>query len=366
MPRPDPNTQTHQPHLDGLRAVAVLAVAWSHWAPHHQFGIPFGAGVHLFFVLSGYLITRILLRVRQASSRLGGLRAFYARRALRIFPAYYLWVAFAVATVPDVRATWPWHVGYLSNFLFYDQAQWAGPVSHWWSLAVEEQFYLVWPLAVIFAPRPLLLPLVCAGIGMAAPVRAALTAAGHPLAFVGILTPAVLDCLGLGSLLGLIADASASERRLLIGGGTLALAASLGVSLVLWPMSVAIPALSQTAVATLFAAVVWSAARGVPAPLGTLLEWAPVQYLGRISYGFYLSHNFASFLLGLAHVDLLGHGRVVQLGLLFITALVPAVLSWHLVERPLNDLKRFFPYERRADARPAPNTAIAGPAGMLG
>ena len=136
------SADSHAPHLDGLRAVAVLAVAWSHWAPRHQFGIPFGTGVHLFFVLSGYLITRILLRIRTADSRAAGLRAFYIRRALRIFPAYYLWVAFAVATLPSVAATWPWHVGYLSNLLIYRQHEWAGPVSHWWSLAVEEQFYL--------------------------------------------------------------------------------------------------------------------------------------------------------------------------------------------------------------------------------
>jgi peptidoglycan/LPS O-acetylase OafA/YrhL len=362
--RPAPG-RAYEPQLDGLRAVAVLAVAWSHWAPHHQYGIPFGAGVHLFFVLSGYLITRILLRVRQAGSRLLGLRAFYIRRLLRIFPAYYLWVAVGIVAVPYVRSTWPWHVGYLSNLLFYNQAEWAGPVSHWWSLAVEEQFYLVWPLAVLFAPGPLLLPLICVGIAIAAPFRAGLTAAGHPLAFVGILTPSVLDCLGLGSLLGLVSASPESEWRRLIGGGVLAIGAGCMASAVFWP-AVSIPALSQTGVALLFTGLVWAAARQISGPIGTLLECGPMQYLGRISYGFYLSHNFAPFLLGLAHVDLPAHPRVVQLGLLFVTTLVPAALSWHLMERPLNELKRFFPYERDPAARSTPNRAVAGPSGMLG
>ena len=96
---------------------------------------------------------------------------------------------------------------------YFRQNDAVSTLQHWWSLAVEEQFYLVWPLAVLFTPGPLLLPLICVGIAIAAPFRAGLTAAGHPLAFVGILTPSVLDCLGLGSLLGLVSASPESEWR---------------------------------------------------------------------------------------------------------------------------------------------------------
>ena len=93
--------RSYSPQLDGLRALAVAAVAWSHWERPYQLGIPFGAGVHLFYVLSGFLITRILLDVREQTDRVAGLRAFYARRALRIFPAFYLhWR-------PEEAGTWP-------------------------------------------------------------------------------------------------------------------------------------------------------------------------------------------------------------------------------------------------------------------
>ena len=99
---------TYRPQLDGLRAVAVAAVAWSHWERSLQFGIPFGAGVHLFFVLSGFLITGILLAVRGQADRAGAIRAFYLRRALRIFPAFYATLALAWwAGVPPVRTALP-------------------------------------------------------------------------------------------------------------------------------------------------------------------------------------------------------------------------------------------------------------------
>ena len=154
-------TVRRQPQLDGLRAVAVAAVAWSHWERDYQAGIPFGAGVHLFFVLSGFLITRILLDVRQASDRGAAIRAFYIRRALRIFPAFYVTLLLAwIAGVPLVRESLAWHATYLSNVWIFQMDQWPGSISHLWSLAVEEQFYLAWPF------------LILAGVAIAAARRA--------------------------------------------------------------------------------------------------------------------------------------------------------------------------------------------------
>ena len=136
------------PELDGLRAFAFAAVAVHHWRPRH-FDFPLVSGVHLFFVLSGFLITGILLdaRTRNETSASQGvlptLRAFYVRRFLRIFPLYY--AALAIATWFDVaglRQSWPWHASYLSNYQIFLKNDWIGLVGHFWTLAVEEQFYL--------------------------------------------------------------------------------------------------------------------------------------------------------------------------------------------------------------------------------
>ena len=124
--------------------------------------LPWGEwGVQLFFVLSGFLITGILLRCRgdeDAGGKISRMRQFYVRRFLRIFPLFYA-VLFAAAllNIRPVRETLLWHVSYLSNLQMALAGGWSGPVSHFWSLAVEEQFYLLWPCLILFLPRKYLL-----------------------------------------------------------------------------------------------------------------------------------------------------------------------------------------------------------------
>ena len=142
--------------LDGLRALAVLAVVGTHFRFLNQGA---SAGVDLFFVISGFLITTLLLRERQ---RMGviSLRRFWLRRALRLFPALLCAVLFAIvvgqwATPSEWHSTWiglPWVFAYLGNWAIAG----GGPnhplglLQHTWSLAVEEQFYIVWPLIMSF------------------------------------------------------------------------------------------------------------------------------------------------------------------------------------------------------------------------
>ena len=107
----------YSPQLDGLRAVAVAAVAWSHWLPAWQFGLPLGAGVHLFFVLSGFLITRILLGLRDAPRPPAGDRPLLRApgAAARSRPSTWCWAWPCGPTCRSARDTWAWHAGYLSN-----------------------------------------------------------------------------------------------------------------------------------------------------------------------------------------------------------------------------------------------------------
>lgn len=138
----------HLPALDGLRAVAVFIVIAYHAGITP--GIPGGLGVTLFFVLSGFLITWLLLREYDKSSTIS-IRTFYVRRTLRIFPAYYVFVVFSLAV--DFARGHKWTAGliaaaftYLVNYYNAFQGHPDTSVAHAWSLGVEEQFYLLWPV----------------------------------------------------------------------------------------------------------------------------------------------------------------------------------------------------------------------------
>ncbi|MDB5358330.1 MAG: hypothetical protein JWN24_4783 [Phycisphaerales bacterium] len=207
LPRGD-----YMPQLDGLRALAVGCVLIAHFVvPLARF--PFGSvGVLLFFVLSGYLITGILLRARddaerEGTSRLFALRQFYVRRFLRIFPLYYLVLTLAaLANAGEARKMVWWNAAYLSNFYMAAHG-WQHPISHFWTLAVEEQFYIAWPWVVMFLPWRLVAPVVSAAIAVPLLWKLAVTHATGNLFAAGILTPSCLDTLGAGSLLAIAARA---------------------------------------------------------------------------------------------------------------------------------------------------------------
>ena len=152
----------YMPQLDSLRAIAVILVLISHWFSDKHFlnrytgtGI---LGVTLFFVLSGFLITRILLRskitIENGGSEKRAFATFYIRRSLRIFPVYYLLLfVLLVFNMAEIRETFWWHFFYGSNFFFWLKGEFGGHLSHLWSLSVEEQFYLFWPTVIFFIPK---------------------------------------------------------------------------------------------------------------------------------------------------------------------------------------------------------------------
>lgn len=156
---PEALERHHLPALDGLRAVAVTVVMSYHYTTSRW--IPGDLGVSLFFVLSGFLITLLLLREESATGTVS-LRAFYIRRTLRIFPAYYVYIVFSLAI--DTARGHPWSgqllvsaFAYLVNYFNALHGHPASSVAHAWSLANEEQFYLLWPALFLLllhaAPR---------------------------------------------------------------------------------------------------------------------------------------------------------------------------------------------------------------------
>jgi peptidoglycan/LPS O-acetylase OafA/YrhL len=141
--------------LDGLRAFAVGLVLVAHYAPKLPLPIGSGTGVRLFFVLSGFLITKNLLQMRGHGSFLDQLLDFYARRAVRIVPAYYaaLTVGVVIAGLGAAEGL-GWHLLFATNIQIALKGDWVGPFSPFWTLAVEQQFYLAWPFLVLTVSRP--------------------------------------------------------------------------------------------------------------------------------------------------------------------------------------------------------------------
>ncbi|HUQ18397.1 MAG TPA: acyltransferase [Gemmatimonadaceae bacterium] len=361
----------YMPQLDGLRTIAVTAVVVQHYKLLIGYG---GYGVHLFFVLSGFLITGILLSERTNVER-GGIsvfhafRQFYIRRSLRIFPLYYFVVFSGILlNVSYAREYAPWLLTYTINFKMAAQGWAIGNFAHLWSLAVEEQYYLVWPWLILLVPRRWLVPSAIAAIVVAPLFRATLAMwftnemnntgwlAGY------FVTPTALDSLGMGSLVAIL---NASEkgaawlrnsmRRVIPLVGLIALL------LFRFAPHVAQFILVDTAAAIFFAWLIYTAARGFGGIAGKLLSAVPIVYLGRISYGIYVYHqlvppvvNRIASRLGLAMPE-----NVWLYSLTYGSATVAAAtVSWYVLERPMNQLKRKFPYRAAEDSVAAPVVAI--------
>lgn len=351
-------TFSHVPALDGLRGVAILVVMLFHA------GAPLSSGGHLgvdiFFVLSGFLITGLLVREWNAT---GGIcfRSFYARRALRLLPALYLLLAVAAVytfvTGPRPLSLKDWSpillsAVHLSNWArALGFAEWTGDLGHTWSLAIEEQFYLLWPV-VLWVLLSFAVPArrIAGGLVVAAVVVAAWRIAvwQQDLSswdrvyrlYNGLDTR--LDSLLVGSLIAILTGCGLlSESRRVKGvlrAGSLAAAGVLIVMLVRldWfspRLYLGGLTLSAVCTATLLLALLAREAEWLRRPL----EFPLLMWTGRISYGLYLWHAPIFHLMKDAPLP-----APALEGLRWSLSLIAAVLSYQLVEQPCLRLKERF------------------------
>jgi peptidoglycan/LPS O-acetylase OafA/YrhL len=398
-PRPPFPPWGHLACLDGLRGVAIALVMFHHFTIYGGMRPDIGVdrlyyalgqsawwGVDLFFVLSGFLITGILIEARGSP---GYFRIFYARRSLRIFPLYYGVLIVAFWAVPLLVTPSPafegemlaqsWYWTYLVNFRTAING-WPAflGLGHFWSLAVEEQFYLLWPAVVLVCDRRTL-PRLCLGLIVGGLLlRAGLAVSGQPLAAYALM-PARMDALAFGAVLAAARCEPvwwAIARHWARPAGAVAAASLTALFLVegvLDAETTAVQTVGFTLTAVLSAALLVGAVEGDTRSLPVrVLASRPLRFLGRYSYGLYVFHHLLVF--GLAgHLLLLertprlaGSQLPGQLFFLVVAtgaSIAVAVLSWYCWEQPFLRLKRFFPYGSGIEAgersEPRPSIDLA-------
>jgi peptidoglycan/LPS O-acetylase OafA/YrhL len=374
---PPLTTDKKLPGLEGLRAIAVMLVVLC-----HQYVLTAGwMGVQIFFVLSGYLITGLLVRARDQPLRTY-LSGFYGRRALRIFPLYYAVLALLVALsmahlrLNGLREGLPFAATYTYNFWYASKATSVSYLlTHFWSLCVEEQFYLVWPFVIYLCPPRFTRRLLVTVIVMGPFVRAVLARmlAAHGATHLGdrfvaldVLSPTHFDAFAVGAYASLY-PLGGSRRGLLVSWGLLAAGglflmvkdhlpwASVG-----YPLG--IPAgyafiWGYTLINICSAFLIDCLAYGKFLP--RLFESRPLTYLGKISYGLYVLHYPVQWFVDKA---LPGRTVLVDIAVQAVITVALASLSYHFWEARFLVLKdRWFPSRRSALLVPVPGPVHAAP-----
>ncbi len=338
----------HVPALDGVRGVAIILVVLFHaWrGPATALG---WAGVDLFFVLSGYLITGILLDTRESPDRA---RSFYLRRALRILPLYYGVLVAVFVLRPMLHVTprrddlllagehaWYW------TYLCAWRIALAHPpgytfLTHFWSLSIEEQFYLVWPWVVWWGSRKTVFR-VSVALCVIAPLVRAYVALGTPYTEAAyMLPPCRVDALAVGAILALAVrepGGVTAATRWVQPAALVGLVAVVGIAVVARSVQYTEPLMSIVG----YTAIDWGAAGLVMVAVAhspRVLTSAALRAAGRYSYGLYVIHPFVNWWT-IRHAPMLErHAVGYVVGVLAVSTAL-AVVSYYAYERPFLALK---------------------------
>lgn len=342
--------------LDSLRTICAFGVINLHWfIPSYLalFGLEYHSiwefghyGVQVFFVLSGFLITNILIRHKNSRNKLKVIKNFYVRRALRLFPIYYLFLIYLLVVIIGdkfISNNIGWFLTYTANIKFYITG---GLVDVWsnhlWTLSVEEQFYLLFPIIFLFIPKRFEYWLAIFFIFSALTFKYLSFGNGQPTA---LLTFAQMDMLGVGVLIAVLKNRHKCIY-LSLANSWVKIIILITITLSLWIFYFQ-PTLSRFLDYILlisFGLIVANTAIGFNGVVGYILNNRVLQYLGRISYGLYLYHKIIplSLIIILNKLDL----RIENIVVYYITnlsiLLICSHISWKLIESPILSLKSKF------------------------
>ncbi|MCU7550627.1 acyltransferase [Chitinophagaceae bacterium LB-8] len=350
--------------LDSIRAIAALIVIFHHWL-HGKFITDKFDGVAMFFVLSGFLISGILFENKNKAETLGtpkvqAFKNFFFRRAIRIFPIYYLVVFFVFFLGHQSQAHgFLYYLTYTSNFYIFHTQQW-GEFTHLWSLAVEEQFYFIWPWIILFVNKRNILAIIITFIliGYISIYAIYTSLPGFTFLFRNgfsyMLTPACLLSLGLGSLLSWINyyKPNVLQNSYLF----IYLIAILSFTVTIFNKNYTIAFFDRRILTSLITfgliAYIYRNKEKRYSMFSFILRNKILIGLGKISYGIYLYHFILPYysynVLSYVNNALPEFLNKYQKPLLFVEnffiLLLVSILSWKIIELPFLKLKKYFEY----------------------
>jgi len=364
---------TYIKQLDSIRAIAVIMVVFSHWTIIGSSSIfPWGSiGVTIFFVLSGFLITNILLNKKKEieDNSIKGIKVtaiakFMMRRALRIFPLYYMILIllfFGTKILPNpIPKDWKYYALYVENYLFYfKQAYPGGKLSPMWSLAVEEQFYLIWPWLIFFISKKNIKYVLVSGIIISIVSLVLLPLILEKKDFINFLTPSCFDSFCWGGFLSFTfvykKENLENFSRLFRTLGLISI--TLYVSLLCF--NVSFDFISRSLLSIFITWILSIIIINKTGKLNTLFSNKILMSIGKVSYGIYLLHNFIPTLVNTLFHWLVkknfsfasffnlnnlieSKNSLVSYLIYTLTLLIIAYSSYYLFEKPILKLKKYF------------------------
>lgn len=334
----------------------MLAICWDHWRPAGWSRIfPFEVFLFFFLVMTGYLITGSLLRQRDRNEAKGGtwrlaaLKNYQVRRGLRILAPYYAAVALAwLVWAPDMHVAAGWYLLHLSNIHIAFLGHWPPGTNHFWSLAMQQQFYLIWPFVIWFVPKRWM-PWVIALFAVTGPLtRVAHDFFAQWFAWPNVMTWACLDYFGIGGLFALAQHRGMSLEspglRLISSVAFCGYLAIFGAHLAGWETFGMRP-WQQTFLSVALCGFIAAGTVGFSGWPGRMLEHRSLQRIGQVSYGIYLFHNLAPLVAGKTVPFLWSEpfqhpaGALLRVAVFWGITWGLTLLSWRWIEQPMQNLR---------------------------